>query len=275
MSKTSSRNLRRVAFRRVPETCPIVRGILDEAQHELCCQLNVPAWDVVTVDTVLSRAFCQLRDRVTEMWRSEQLHLLAAVQRHVLRRRRARRSILRRSAVVQTMPPTPLSCILDERARQKARGYTSEHDQQHTDGSLLRAATGLLEAVLGQSPPAVCDRPDWVPGFVEHATTKYRDNENQQLVIAAALLLAELERRHLATATAPQVEQLAQPAVEYFWPTEPGWYEFHRSSGETAMFELDAGASPPYYRKQGERPWHFAASLRGDGWLGAVQQPPT
>lgn len=179
--------------------------------------------------------------------------------------------------MAKTMPPTPLSCILDERARQKAHGYTSEHDQQHTDGSLLRAATGLLEAVLGQSPPAVCDRPDWIPEFVEHATTKYRNNENQQLVIAAALLLAELERRHLATATATESspEMASRAAVEYFWPTEPGWYEFHRSSGETAMFELDAGASPPYYRKQGERPWHFAASLRGDGWLGAVQQPPT
>lgn len=84
-----------------------------------------------------------------------------------------------------------------ERNRQIAKGFSPQHDDEHTDGSLLHAAilaacdvAGL--AIANVDPPSV-DGP-WPDQFVLHMQGKYQNNTRQKLVIAAALVVAEIER---------------------------------------------------------------------------------
>jgi hypothetical protein len=74
---------------------------------------------------------------------------------------------------------TVLQEIEAERAKQLALGFTAEHDdKEHPDGMLARIAGTV-----------VCHRHDpW--GIM----TKYWDDRRKQLIIAAALLVAEVER---------------------------------------------------------------------------------
>lgn len=74
---------------------------------------------------------------------------------------------------------TVLQEIEAERAKQLALGFTPAHDDtEHPDGMLARIAGAV-----------VCHRDDaW--GIME----KYRTDRRQQLIIAAALLVAEVER---------------------------------------------------------------------------------
>jgi hypothetical protein len=83
-----------------------------------------------------------------------------------------------------------LSDVVAERQRQQEQeGYSQEHDDEHNDGVLARAAAsyaagGGLFKVVNNTPLQVWPYQwDYKP-----------KGERQRLVVAAALLLAEIER---------------------------------------------------------------------------------
>lgn len=71
-----------------------------------------------------------------------------------------------------------------EREKQRAR-WGDDHDDSHEKGELAAAA-----ALLASSPPDMVDAPEWA----EPIRAKYCENRRRQLIIAAALLVAEIER---------------------------------------------------------------------------------
>jgi hypothetical protein len=88
--------------------------------------------------------------------------------------------------------------IIDERDRQCRKGFDAKHDDGHADGSLA----AIVEIVLGDY---ICDYidedvdilnapPKWAHDLCEHIRKKYARHPVQKLVIAAAVLLAEIER---------------------------------------------------------------------------------
>jgi len=70
--------------------------------------------------------------------------------------------------------------IAAERRRQIEKGYTAEHDDQHVDGELADAAAAYATGYAG-----------WWPWSLD--TWKPADSR-RQLIIAAAFLMAEIER---------------------------------------------------------------------------------
>lgn len=73
--------------------------------------------------------------------------------------------------------------IAAERRRQiEQEGWTLEHDDMHSKGALATAAAALAGAHLGKV------RERW--GLVH----KHRGNRVRQLIIAGALIVAEIER---------------------------------------------------------------------------------
>lgn len=79
-----------------------------------------------------------------------------------------------------------LADVITEREKQRIQ-WGDEHDDEHNDGSLAGAASFLAwppEQSFGM------EAPDWS----ERIMDKWRNDRRKQLVIAAALLLAELER---------------------------------------------------------------------------------
>lgn len=87
------------------------------------------------------------------------------------------------------------SLIEDERMRQCSKGYGRDHDDTHTDGSLLRAAMDIAVGVAADETGEVPDPPKWVEELVEHVNKKYRRAPIRRLVVACALIGAEIERR--------------------------------------------------------------------------------
>ncbi len=89
------------------------------------------------------------------------------------------------------------SLINDERMRQCEKGYGREHDDLHVDGSLLRAAMDTMVVVAAETSETgeVPDPPEWVQELVDHIGDKYRRAPIRRLVIAGAMLVAEIERR--------------------------------------------------------------------------------
>lgn len=76
-----------------------------------------------------------------------------------------------------------LQRIAAERLRQIGKGYTPEHDDSHTDGELVTTAHMALHWDDSVEVP-------W-PKMLY----KIRDNsEKERLIIAASLLVAEIER---------------------------------------------------------------------------------
>lgn len=86
-----------------------------------------------------------------------------------------------------------LADVLAERERQIMRGFTPEHDDTHTDGSLAVCASGLLFLLDGKKDPT-----NWTLGRINHIRKKHL--KRQQLVIAAAMIIAEIERMDRAAA---------------------------------------------------------------------------
>ncbi len=83
------------------------------------------------------------------------------------------------------------SDVLAERRRQiEAEGWTPEHDDEHTQGELVQAAADLC--VYGTDFRVVDYDGDSMVGW--GLTEAHRDNRRRQLVIAGALILAEIER---------------------------------------------------------------------------------
>lgn len=86
--------------------------------------------------------------------------------------------------------------IRRERQIQIEKGYDSQHDDAHTDGSILMAgATVAAKAAQGYASFYRTDGSDkWVSEACNHVFKKHHGDYKRQLVIAAALIVAELER---------------------------------------------------------------------------------
>ena len=113
--------------------------------------------------------------------------------------------------------------VLAERRRQiEAEGWTEAHDDQHTDGGLAAAAacyamhSALEEGIRSGHIARYCNRtrpfdrfvPDYWPWQMEWwKPTSARRN----LVKAAALLIAEIERLDRAATKTPNVEVERRP----------------------------------------------------------------
>lgn len=81
--------------------------------------------------------------------------------------------------------------VMAERLRQiSAEGWTPEHDDEHTHGELVQAAADLC--VYGTDFRVVDPDGDRMIGW--GITERHRDDRRRQLVIAGALVLAEIER---------------------------------------------------------------------------------
>lgn len=81
--------------------------------------------------------------------------------------------------------------VLAERRRQiEAEGWTPEHDDEHSDGSLARAAVcyALSGAQFDRPSLSVLWPKSWSSGWLKPT------NARRDLVKAAALILAEIER---------------------------------------------------------------------------------
>jgi hypothetical protein len=74
-----------------------------------------------------------------------------------------------------------LGDIADRRAKQIAKGYDAAHDDEHTDGSIKRAAAAYLTGNVSRYWPWSAD--SFTPG-----------DERDNLLDAATLIVAEIER---------------------------------------------------------------------------------
>jgi len=83
-----------------------------------------------------------------------------------------------------------LTAIGAERRRQLLEGgWTTEHDDEHTDGALAVVAAQLAVDGTDETVTTVCHPEDRF-----RVVRKHRKDRRRQLVIAAALLVAEIQR---------------------------------------------------------------------------------
>lgn len=99
--------------------------------------------------------------------------------------------------------PTATNLIAHERLRQiNEKGYTPEFDDANRqDGSLAMATAMILDDVYnvtGMLDPNP-ESEEWPDKLILHMREKYQGNDLRKLVIAAALLEAEIDRRLRAT----------------------------------------------------------------------------
>ncbi len=94
-------------------------------------------------------------------------------------------------ALLRTSDSASLRAVINERYQQRLR-FNADADAVHTDSELATLAIAYIRAGLAHDP-ATIDVPD---GFEVNATRSSDDD----LVAAAALLLAELDRREHARA---------------------------------------------------------------------------
>ena len=76
------KEIRTIAYRRLPMTCDKVREILDEAKRNIMAECDIPPEEEATIDAHISRAFLRIRDEVTQPFRTEQMMLVAANYKH-------------------------------------------------------------------------------------------------------------------------------------------------------------------------------------------------
>ncbi len=95
------------------------------------------------------------------------------------------------------MNKTALDLIVEERQRQKEiEGWTPEHDNEHTDGSLATvAACYAVAETLREDFDTNDIMPDfWPESWDESWWKPSPDNRIKELAKAGALILAEIER---------------------------------------------------------------------------------
>jgi hypothetical protein len=87
---------------------------------------------------------------------------------------------------------TAAALIRQERARQiSGEGWTPEHDDEHADGQMLRAAVIYLHWGTDRAAPMTGDRPMGWPWGAEWWKPKSRERNLER---AGALCIAETER---------------------------------------------------------------------------------
>lgn len=94
-----------------------------------------------------------------------------------------------------------LGQVAAERERQREKGFDDKHDDRLIDGSLARCARSILDQFDFN------DVGGWPIGRAVHITQKY--DERQRLIIAQALLAAEVERRDRLDANMQIAEALS------------------------------------------------------------------
>lgn len=94
-----------------------------------------------------------------------------------------------------------IELIAAERARQIAKGWTPQHDDEHDDGELIYAAGQIIHEVI---PDTDWDGDPDTWGIIKNHERKHAKEGNIRLLtIAAALIVAEIERRQRNAANAP------------------------------------------------------------------------
>lgn len=86
--------------------------------------------------------------------------------------------------------------ILAEREKQRQK-WGDEHDDEHHSGEELASAAAYLADPTTENLDGDGDDEDL--GWIVHLRARIKDNRRKQLVIAAALLIAEVERIDRAT----------------------------------------------------------------------------
>lgn len=95
--------------------------------------------------------------------------------------------------------------VLAERERQKAvEGWTPEHDDEHKDGELACAAACYADEASLQAVSPLDAHPSKTPLRWPWANMWWKPkSQRRNLIKAAALILAEIERLDRAEAVAP------------------------------------------------------------------------
>lgn len=78
------RPVRRVAYKRIPETCAKVRELVDEIKSRTMMEYNLRPEDEPCLDAIVSYAFQQLRDQVSQPFRTEQMRLIHIIMKNGL-----------------------------------------------------------------------------------------------------------------------------------------------------------------------------------------------
>lgn len=81
--------------------------------------------------------------------------------------------------------------VATERRKQIAKGYDSQHDDKHDAGELAAAAYQLLFLDTQGEGCRDLDEPD---GWIDELAASLRSDRRRRLVVAAALIVAEIER---------------------------------------------------------------------------------
>ena len=84
--------------------------------------------------------------------------------------------------------------INGERQRQASKGFDAKHDDAHDKGELIALAIGVLDDVsfTAAYEPAF-DHP-WIWETIRHIRKRHGTDTVRMLTIAAAILVAEIER---------------------------------------------------------------------------------
>jgi len=93
--------------------------------------------------------------------------------------------------------PSPLELIQAERERQLKKGYNPTYDQKHVRGELAHAAACFAAGTSSLADielAALGQQEDLWPHHHWHADELIKHSRKEQLIIAGALILAELER---------------------------------------------------------------------------------
>jgi hypothetical protein len=86
-----------------------------------------------------------------------------------------------------TLSQAALDVLAERRRQVEAEGWTPEHDDEHTDCSLARAAACYATGSMNGWP--------WEKeAFKDTGDGQYSENHRRMLVKAGALIVAEIER---------------------------------------------------------------------------------
>lgn len=86
-----------------------------------------------------------------------------------------------------------LNDIAVERNHQVDRGFDSAHDAQHVQGEIAVAA-GLIAAGTAEGFELTSPGGSWMDDLAAKVAAHYGDDRRYRLVIAGAMIVAEIER---------------------------------------------------------------------------------
>ena len=84
--------------------------------------------------------------------------------------------------------------VAAERCKQIEKGYTAEKDDRHRDGRLRLAASLVVASTIDDVQAATVRQDSPVTLFSAQIHFKYKNDTIHKLVIAAAMLCAEIDR---------------------------------------------------------------------------------